>query len=510
MEKAVIYARVSSDRQEKEGFSIPAQIDFLKDYGSRHSFLIDKIFAESETAKKAGRKAFNEMLSYIKKQGIRVVLVEKTDRLYRNFKDYITLEEYDLDIHLVKENTVISKNSKSHDKFIHGIKVLMAKNYIDNLSEEVQKGLNEKVKQGHYPCKPPIGYKNQRIDGKSIIVVDNEKASYIKRMFELYASGYSIERIREVLTAEGLNNNGKPYAKSRFGELLHNVFYIGKFIYRDVVYDGAHEPLISIELFNKVQKMFEQTKPRSQTLEFDYAGLIKCGHCGCQLTAELKKGKYIYYHCTGNRGGDCKRDFVRQEEIEEVLTELVKRVAKSIPDDILAEIKLALKEMQVVKTRYEENSQAEIMKQVNLLKKRIDNLYIDKLDGKISEEFWHEKNSEWHAQKNELLNKLQILNNSSKNFYEGSNLLLNFCKEAPARFLAGTPQTKRQIINLLCSNLYYKDGKLSVEMKSAFDFLLKSASSYMVDSTGRHWNSFIKKLVPFITSELIEEIKLIA
>ena len=485
MQKAIIYARVSSDRQEKEGFSIPAQIDYLQEYAIKHSLIVEKIFSESETAKKAGRKAFNEMLSYIKKTGIRIVLVEKTDRLYRNFKDYITLEEYDLDIHLVKEGSIISKNSKSHDKFIHGIKVLMAKNYIDNLSEEVRKGLSEKVKQGHYPCKPPVGYKNEKsTSGKNIIVIDKEKAPYIERMFKLYASGYSIDKIREILTEAGLNNNGKPYAKSRFGDLLHNSFYIGKFTYKDVIYDGAHEPIISIELFNKVQKMFEQEKPRAKNLDFTYAGLLTCGHCGCKLTAELKKGKYKYYHCTGNRGGTCKKDYIREEEIEKVFEKLVRDISNAIPQNIAEEIKLALKEMQELKIKYEDNSQEQIIRQINIIKRRIENLYIDKVDGKISEDFWNEKNIEWHAEKDKLYNKLQCLNNSSKNFYEGSNLLLNFCKEAPTRFLQGTSKTKRQILNLVCSNLYHKDGKVNIKLKSVFDYLLKNALYYKLGPVG--------------------------
>lgn len=140
MKEVVIYARVSSKEQEREGFSIPAQIKLLTEYAAKHHYKINKIFSESETAKRAGRKAFNEMLEYITQEGINTILVEKTDRLYRNFRDYVRLDEYDLEVHLVKEGSVISKESKSHDKFIHGIKVLMAKNYIDNLSEEVKKG----------------------------------------------------------------------------------------------------------------------------------------------------------------------------------------------------------------------------------------------------------------------------------------------------------------------------------------------------------------------------------
>lgn len=88
---------------------------------------------------------------------VKVVLVEKTDRLYRNFRDYIALEDLDLEVHLAKEGEVLSKNSKFHVKFIHGIKVLMSKNYIDNLSEEVRKGMLEKAEQGGFPGKVPVG-----------------------------------------------------------------------------------------------------------------------------------------------------------------------------------------------------------------------------------------------------------------------------------------------------------------------------------------------------------------
>ena len=93
---------------------------------------------------------------------VRNVLVEKTDRLYRNLKDYAVLEDYDIDIHLVKEGQVISKDSGSSAKLMHGIKVVLAKNYIDNLSEEVKKGMNKKVEEGGYPHKAPFGYRNNK------------------------------------------------------------------------------------------------------------------------------------------------------------------------------------------------------------------------------------------------------------------------------------------------------------------------------------------------------------
>src|SRR5215469_15504656 len=130
MISAVIYARVSSREQEQEGYSIPAQLKLLKQYASKNGFTIAREFMDVETAKTTGRKSFGEMVEFLEhSKNCRVVLVEKTDRLYRNFRDAVTLEELDLEIHLIKENEIISKNAKSHAKFVHGIRVLMAKNY---------------------------------------------------------------------------------------------------------------------------------------------------------------------------------------------------------------------------------------------------------------------------------------------------------------------------------------------------------------------------------------------
>jgi len=266
MKKAVIYARVSTGKQEKEGFSIPAQIKFLTEYAQKELLEVKEVFVESETAKKAGRKQFNKMLAYITENKIDAILAEKTDRIYRNIKDYSTLDDFkQLEIHLVKENTVISEKSTSHVKFMHGIKVLMAKNYIDNLSEEVIKGLKEKVSQGYYPQKAPVGYLNTKTEANvKIITIDPVKSVFVKKLFELYASGvYSIEAIRKRLYLEGFNHSGKPYSKSRLLFVLKDIFYIGKFKYSGVIYDGKHEPIIDIDLFNRVQKMFNQSKARS-------------------------------------------------------------------------------------------------------------------------------------------------------------------------------------------------------------------------------------------------------
>src|SRR4030042_6253851 len=145
------------------------------------------------------------MISFLQKNpDCRVILVEKTDRLYRNFKDWVTLDEMGLEIHLVKENVVISKDSRSSEKFIHGIKVLMAKNYIDNLSEETRKGMLEKAEQGVWPSFAPLGYRNVKgLDGKNVIEPDLDLAPIITPLFERYATGnYSIREVTQMAQSE--------------------------------------------------------------------------------------------------------------------------------------------------------------------------------------------------------------------------------------------------------------------------------------------------------------------
>jgi DNA invertase Pin-like site-specific DNA recombinase len=161
MQNAVIYARVSSKDQERDGYSIPAQLKLLREYAQKNNLAVVYEFVDIETAKMAGRKNFGAMVTFMEKSpDCRIVLAEKTDRLYRNLRDCLTLEDLDLEIHLPKEGQIISKNARSQAKLIHGIHVVLARNYIENLREEAKKGMREKAEQGIYPSRPPFGYRN--------------------------------------------------------------------------------------------------------------------------------------------------------------------------------------------------------------------------------------------------------------------------------------------------------------------------------------------------------------
>src|SRR5262249_16417643 len=254
---AVIYARVSSKEQEKEGFSIPAQLKLLKEYAAAQGFTVAQEYVDVETAKQAGRAAFGEMIAYLKGHpAVRTLLVEKTDRLYRNLKDWVTVDELDVELHFPKEGVVLSRDSRSSEKFMHGIKVLMAKNYIDNLSEEARKGMQEKAEQGIWPTVAPLGYRNVAgPDGKKIIEPDPEPAPIMVRLFEWYASGsLSLREVTKRARDAGLahRSSGAPVSTSTVHSILRNRLYAGEFEWKGRIFQGKHRPLVSLELWEQV------------------------------------------------------------------------------------------------------------------------------------------------------------------------------------------------------------------------------------------------------------------
>lgn len=145
---AVLYTRVSSKDQER-GFSISAQTKLLNDYAIEKGINVAKEFTDIETAKESGRAQFNEMVRYVRRHStVRIILVEKTDRLYRNLKDWVTMDELEVEIHFVKEGEVISKESRSSEKFMHGIRVLVAKKLHRQSFGRNKKGYDRKGRTG--------------------------------------------------------------------------------------------------------------------------------------------------------------------------------------------------------------------------------------------------------------------------------------------------------------------------------------------------------------------------
>jgi len=294
----VLYARVSSKDQEKEGFSIPAQFRLLRDYATSRGFAIAHEFTDVETAKESGRTNFGQMLAYLKKHPgtCRTILVEKTDRLYRNPKDWVTLGELDVELHIVNENEIFSRESRSSEKFMHGMRVLMAKNYIDYLSEETRKGMTEKARAGIYPSCAPVGYRNtDGPAGKRIIVRDTDAAPVIAELFNRFATGrYSIKALVRELRADGLSLRGRRICSSTAHQILRKRLYVGDFDWDGATYPGTHEPLVTRECWQRVQDLLDsraENKTRKVKHDFAFTGLIRCGHCGCLFRRGTEEGK---------------------------------------------------------------------------------------------------------------------------------------------------------------------------------------------------------------------------
>ena len=163
MTEAAIYTRVSSREQQQEGFSLDAQARLLRDYAQRNQLRIVHSFEDVETAKAKGRKQFARLVEFFRgSRSCRVLLVEKTDRISRNFHDAVTIEDLDIIVHLVEEGQILSKDSKSQAVLVYGFNLVMARHYSNNLREEVKKGMREKAAQGIFPGDAPFGYRNNK------------------------------------------------------------------------------------------------------------------------------------------------------------------------------------------------------------------------------------------------------------------------------------------------------------------------------------------------------------
>ena len=471
MIKAVLYARVSSKEQEKEGFSIPAQIKLLKQYAQTNGIKIVKEFIDVETAKKSGRANFGKMVDFLRASvKTNTILVEKTDRLYRNFKDYVLLEEIGVEIHLVKENEIMSGDSQSHAKFIHGIKVLMAKNYIDNLSEESRKGMLEKAEQGDYPSRAPLGYKNDTTTHR--IEVDHEKAELVRKLFEWYATGnYSLKTLSEKVYEEGLGyiKSGARFSPGTMEKILKNPLYYGYFRWNGILYEGNHTPIISKELFDKVQcQLTRFGKPKHKKHNFAFRGLLTCGYCGCKMTAEMQKGKYIYYKCSQSKG-KCQQGYFREEIIADQLARAVEAI--SLNPALVEWLKDALKESHQDEQDYHKNAVTGLQSELSKLENRIAKIYEDKLDGILSEDQWKLLHDKYSSKIEELKSKIGLHGSANIDYYEKGVRILELAQRAMNNYLRGNPREKREILDFISSNCNIKDGEFDVEYRQPYDML---------------------------------------
>ena len=471
--RAVLYARVSSKDQEREGFSIPAQQKALRAYADDQHLTIAREFLDIETAKQAGRGGFGEMIAFLKADPTcRTILVEKTDRLYRNIRDWITIDDLGVTVHFVKEGSTVSADSRSSDKFMHGIKVLMAKNYVDNLSEEVKKGLLEKAAQGHWPTVARVGYVNNRSTHR--IEVDPVRGPLVTELFELYGTGaYSLTGLRRKAIAMGLRHPRRDRAltKSELHRMLHNPLYWGEFLWLGKPYKGAHTPLITREVFDRVQAVFAG-RPRAHYPKRRHAfmGLLTCARCGCSMTAEMKKGKYVYYRCTGFHGA-CGNTYIRQEKLAELLGATVQAV--QIPAGVANDIAAALRQ----DDGHAERHRAEVMQRLeqrqHAIQAKLDRGYDDYVSGKISDDFWTRKSGQWEDERRATEAELSRMARRNPNAHVTGEKILELAKTAYFRYQQQSPAEQRRLLDTLLSNCTFDRGSLAPTYSKPFDLLVR-------------------------------------
>ena len=291
---AVIWARVSS-REQREGYSIDAQLRATRDKAQREGWTIIREFAVAESAKRgAERLAFNEMYQWVRqnagKMKIEAVLSHKLDRICRNMRDAVRMQELEdtRGVKLVFTENQFAPGAAGMLSF--NVMAAVAQYYSDNLRTEVMKGQNEKVLQGWLPCGVPFGYMNVENHDEPI-QPHPEQAQAVIRMFDLYARGnLTFETLSEQLWREGhVYSSSQPrFGRTGLSYFLNNRFYIGEITYRGQTHPGKHKPLVSRQLFNACQDVLNGRNHRTNNRNHPLSGgILTCAYCGSMITGEL-------------------------------------------------------------------------------------------------------------------------------------------------------------------------------------------------------------------------------
>jgi len=473
----VLYARVSSAEQEL-GYSIPAQQQLLREYAAKHEMVIEREFVEAETAKRAGRGEFEAMLAYLRSGRCRHVLVEKTDRLYRNLQDAAAVEALGVDVHFVKEGTTHTPRSGASAKLTQGMKVLFAKHTVDNLSEEVKKGMRTKAAQGLWPSYAQLGYENT-VGGnqRRIITPHPVLGPMVTQLFEWFATGaYSLKELAKRAFEEGFRFR-RSQAKvpvATLHKILRNPIYMGEFDFGDVRYQGIHEPLVTVEVWNRVQEVLNRRgarKHRRTTREFPYSGFVQCGHCGCSMVAEVKKGKYVYYHCTGYRG-KCGEPYTPEAVLR-------REFAAGLEDLVIPPAMLRWLEGELIDSdKGERTALAEragrYQGELSRCQGRLNLLYEDRLDGRIDLHTYDRKAQEYRQQEAQLRSKIDEIEATAAQAREDRVDLAMLVGDVGNMFRDQSATEQRRLLHLVLLEASWKGGVLRMSLREPFAMLSDS------------------------------------
>ena len=489
--KAIIFARVSTEEQKEAGNSLPAQVDRLKNYCKSKDFTIAKEFSFDESAYKTKRDDFDKALDYLKKIKEKIaVCFDKVDRFSRNVFDKRVATLYELamkdkiELHFVSDNLVITPNISSAEKFHFSMSLGLAKYYSDAVSDNVKRAYENKIKNGEWIGKAPIGYINTKDEnGNRDIKPDPGRAHFVVKIFEMYATGnYSIKQVRDKMRELGLKGTSKkqkPISNGMIYSILKNPFYDGIMRIKTGHLKGLHPhkypPLISESLFNKCQEVMlgYHKKPfKYASKSFILRGMIKCADCGCMITPETTKG-HIYYHCTNYKKVHDKVPFIREEELMKPIYEVLRNI--KLPDEKIKIITEDLRKSNEAKNKFHEKALNALRKEYDLIENRIDRMFDLRLDDpSITKDMFNKKLKEYKERQAELNEEIQRYTDADENYYLTANTVLNLAQKALEIFESSEVNEKRQLLNFLLQNLQLKGRKLAFKLKTPFDTVLKA------------------------------------
>ncbi len=333
--KYFIYVRKSTGTEERQVRSIGDQLAEIRELVRREHLEVVGSFEESQSAMTKGRPLFNEMLERIEAGEADGIIAWHPDRLARNAFDGGRV------IDLIDERKINDLKFCSfwfeptaQGKLMLNLAFGQSKYYSDSLSVNIRRGQRQKVADGIYAWKAPIGYLNE--PKLRTIVPDPQRAPLVKIAFETYATGkVSLAQLCDILNQKGLrSSNDRPMPSSRIQDFLRNPFYYGMFVVNGEMHEGAHGPLITKAIFDRVQEaMQRRSKSESVRLKtYVYRGLLRCGECGCGITMETQKG-HNYLRCTKRVKRDCSQPYVREECMTGQIAAAV--TTASLPDNLV-------------------------------------------------------------------------------------------------------------------------------------------------------------------------------
>ncbi len=480
------YGRVSSAEQANGGHSLPMQRELLEKKAKSQGYTLVYFEDAGKTGSNTNRKGLKDMLRYVKdhKNEIAYVAVWKLDRLSRCLEDFFAeilkpIKKHGCTIASIMENFDDIRKVK---KVLIGVYIGQAEDELDNTKDRTASVLRNRAEHGYKLGKAPIGYMNTRDEFRhGIIVPDPHKRLHIMRLFELYATGlFSYERVAKELAKYGfVDSKSKPYTKKRIQDILKNPVYIGKVTHGEDIFDGVHEPIISKELFYRVQLLLKGCDVRSpKGLTYNYSNFIKCAKCGYSMVGITKHGShnsgtYIYYHCSNYSKAHQKEKNINEHLIDEAMQEVIESF--DITDKEIKVIKKEIFKAIDGLKEYEHKSIADLRKEYD---KIIDDIAY-KLTQSNAETMGINSNTraeiirKLEARKTEIANQITYLNENSKDTTKRISILIDFANRIPELYLKATLDEKRLILSTITESIIYDEEteKLTVKLRPVFEHL---------------------------------------